>query len=335
MQLKSAMNELSEMGIGLFASHVKAKMTGNYQDYYLNMQKTCESMTLPEIEKHIKEMFKIYIGRDLSLENPQSFDEKIQWLKLYDATPLKTKLVDKYLVRDFVEERTGRKDILVPLLGVWDSFNDINFSNLPNQFVLKTNHGSGMNLVISDKSRFDKAAAKKQFDFWMQMNFAFYNGNFEMQYRDVPRKIIAEKYIEQMDGNLYDYKIHCFDGKPVFLQLIGDRDLKKHTAYESFFDLNWHQLPFSEGVYPPYDSDHKPQCPSNWQEMLDIAQILGEGFSYVRVDLYSINGKTLFGEMTFTPANGIHPGFNPPETDYEWGRLIKLPKKYHLKYPTK
>ena len=322
-----------ESSLELTIEHIKAKLTGNKQDYILKRQEIYSQMTLPEIESELKRHFKKVMGRELDLKNPQSFDEKLQWLKIYDATPLKTKLANKYLVRDFVRQKTRRPDILVPLLGVWDKFEDIDFSKLPNQFVLKANHGSGMNLVVVDKNKFDYKSAQNQFDFWMKFDYALRPGRFEMQYRDIPHKIIAEKYIRQMDGNLYDYKIHCFNGKPVFCQVIGDRDLIKHTAYESFYNLDWKLLPFSEGVYPPYDIYHPVECPDNWEEMLDIAACLSHGFAYVRVDLYSIEGKTLFGEMTFTPANGLHPGFNPPKTDYDWGKLIHLPEKYPRKYP--
>ena len=176
MRLGNLKDEWEEFGFSVVAEHIKSKLTGDSQTYLLKRQEVCSRMTLPEIEKNLKRTFKKVIGRDLNLQNPKSFDEKIQWLKIYDATPLKTKLSDKYLVRSFVEERTGRKDILVPLLGAWDSFDDIDFSKLPDQFALKTNHGSGMNFVVSDKKNFDVKAAKAKFDFWMKLNFFIADG---------------------------------------------------------------------------------------------------------------------------------------------------------------
>ena len=199
------------------------------------------------------------------------------------------------------EDKIGEK-YLVPLLGAWDSFDEIDFNALPNQFALKCNHGSGMNLVVKDKGKMGIVQAKVQFDVWMKTNFAFVNG-FELQYKDIPRKIIAEKYIEQFDRGLTDYKIHVFHGIPKIIQVIGNRDLQKHTAKECFLTVDWEA---EELMYHTYDMyEEIPPKPEQFEEMLETARRLGEGFKYVRVDLYGLDGSIKFGEMTFTPASGF------------------------------
>ena len=241
-------------------------------------------------------------------------------MKLYDSTYEKTRFADKYLVREWIKETIGER-YLVPLLGVWDRFEDIDFDKLPENYVLKCNHGSGMNLVV--KNNLDKEKARELFDKWMNTNYAFRAG-LEMHYADMPRKIIAEKYIEEMDGSLYDYKIHCFGGEPKFIQCIGDRDLKKHTGYQMNYDTEWHELDWTFEDYPrfPYEVA-KPVC---LDEMLDVAKKLSAGFSYVRVDLYEIKGNVLFGEMTFTPASGNYryQGSFTRDVDMRLGEMIEL-----------
>lgn len=180
------------------------------------------------------------IGTPLDLENPQTFNEKIQWLKMYDSTSLKTRLTDKYLVREWVAEKIGER-YLIPLLGVWGTFNEIDFDTLPNQFVLKANHGSGWNVIVKDKFTLNKVDAKAKFDEWIKLNYAYIAG-LELHYKDIVPKIIAEKYIENDEGGVYDYKIHCFNGKPMYIHYIGDRAY--HTAKEAFFDTEWRLMPF-------------------------------------------------------------------------------------------
>ena len=286
-------------GIKLLLVKAKDKVLKEkkYNIYLENLLKDANPKDYPRL---VRAMWMLGSNEPLDLNNPKTFNEKIQWLKLYDTTPLKTKLADKYLVREWVADKIGEK-YLVPLLGVWDKFDDIDFSTLPNKFVLKCNHGSGMNIIVKDKDSFDVKAAKHIMDDWMSSEFCYING-FELQYRDVPHKIIAEKFIEQMDEDLLDYKIHVFAGEPRIIQVIGDRNMAKHTAKEAFLDLNWQP---QELMYHTYESyEQIPKKPSNLDEMLEIASILGAEFKYVRVDLYDIEGEILFGEMTFTPASG-------------------------------
>ena len=214
---------------------------------------------------------------------------------------MKIRLEDKYLVRDWIKEKIG-EEYLVPLLGVWDKFDDIDFDSLPDQFALKCNHGSNMNVIVKDKSLIDKNKTKEKFDRWMKTNYAFTSG-LELHYKDIPPKIMSEKYIEQLDNDLIDYKIHFFNGIPKIIQIIGNRNLETHTAKECFLTTDW--IP-RELMYHTYDSyENIPEKPENLNELLKIAEILGKGFSYVRVDLYDLSGKIMFGEMTFTPASGV------------------------------
>ena len=331
--IEAIIRELNYFGVVAVFKHIIANITDDkdkWEEYWLAKQAACERLSLEQIKQITGATFKKVKGMDMHWDNPQTFDEKIRWCMLYDATPLKTKLVDKYLVQDYVREKIG-DGYVIKLLGVWNSFDEIDFTKLPNQFVLKLNNGSGMNIVVKDKATFNFQEAKKRFKHWMKLNYAYVG--YEMQYRDVPQKIIAEQYVEQMDGNLYDYKIHCTDGKAYCCQVIGDRDLKKGTAKQAFFDKNWNKLNIVLGKYDEYDVP--PNKPNNWDEMVQIAEMLSKGFCYVRIDLYSLGDKILFSEFTFTPAMGLHPRLKPQELDIEWGNMIKLPEPYHLEIPKK
>ena len=269
--------------------------------------------------KELKQWYHRAMRKDLDLRNPRTFNEKIQWMKLYDATPLKTRLADKYLVREWVKEKIG-EEYLVPLLGVWDSFDEIDFDRLPDRFVLKANHGCGWNIIVKDKSMFDKDDAKKKFDQWMHTNFAFMNG-FELHYMNIPPKIIAEQYLENNNDDLYDYKVFCFNGKADSIMYLSER---KQGLKMSFYDLNWNKLPF---VYSyPQNEDEIPK-PSNLELLIELAEKCAEGFPHVRVDFYIMNdGSIKFGEMTFTSAAGTCK-WTVPEQDLIYGEMIKLPPK--------
>ena len=275
-------------------------------------------------KKYEAELTKIYAlktGKKLDLKNPSTFNEKLQWLKLNDATPLKTTLTDKFLVREWIRDKIGEQ-YLIPLLGVWDKFEDIKMSELPDSFVLKANHGSEWNVVVQNREEVNWNKVQKNFDEWMSYNFAFIAG-FQMQYLNIPPKIIAEKYIKSADGNLYDYKIHCFNGKPEYIHVIGNRKINAHQAKEAFYDTAWVLQPFISGVYSKYETEIKK--PAHLKEMLRIAEILSREFIYVRIDLYELDsGEIKFGEMTFTPGSGFYH-WTPPETDRLWGEKIRLP----------
>ena len=274
---------------------------GTCEDF---MQRVYEATSPEDYAGILEKRFRLLTGKDLSLENPRTFNEKIQWIKLNGVTPLMTRLADKYLVREWVADKIGEK-ALIPLLGVWDSFDEIDFEQLPEKFVLKCNHGSGMNLAVKDRQSLNREEAREKFGRWMATDYAVMRGYFELQYREIPRKIIAEEYIEQLDGGLADYKIHVFGGVPKIIQVIGGRDPVTHTAKEAFLDPDWNRILIRRHTYGDYEET--PPKPENLGEMLETAKKLGADFSYVRVDLYDISGGVKFGEMTFTPASGFEP----------------------------
>jgi hypothetical protein len=264
-----------------------------------------------------KEYLKVF-GNILDWNNLRTYTEKMQWEKIYDKNPIKTTLTDKYAVREWVEGKIG-KEYLIPLIGVWDSFDNIDFDLLPKQFVLKTNHGTGTNLIVKDKYKINMRRAKRMFDDWMKTDYAFTN-SLQLHYRDIKRKIIAEKYLETNLGELQDYKFLCFDGKPCFCWVDLGR-YSKHTR--TVFDMNWKLQPWTQASYGIANYDIP--MPKNFDMMIDIANILSKGFSHVRVDLYNIDGKIYFGEMTFTNGSGLDP-IIPKEYDKVLGDYWKLPK---------
>lgn len=249
------------------------------------------------------------LGIHDDIDNPGNFNEKIHYLKLHDNSPLKETLSDKFAVREWIADNLGEQ-YLIPLVGVWDDVKDIDFDSLPQAFCLKANHGSNMNIVVKDKSTLDIKKTIKTLSDWNRYNFGW--EGFELQYVHLPRKIMAEKFIEQMDGNLLDYKIHCFHGEPKIIQVIGDRNPGAHTGKEAFFDVNWMRNDMMYHTYDQYETD--PKRPDTLEEMLSIARKLSKNFRYVRVDLYEIEGQIKFGEMTFTPTNGI--GYWPNKEAY-------------------
>ena len=271
-------------------------------------------------EKLLNKWYYNKTGQKADFSNPQTFNEKIQWMKLYDSTQIKTRLADKYLVREWVKEKIG-EEYLIPLLGVWDKFDEIDFDKLPNQFVLKCNHGCGYNIIVKDKSNFDINEARGKINSWMREDFAF-KGGFEMHYSDIPRKIIAEKYIENSDNDLYDYKVWCFNGKAHYVQFLSERNTDGLKMV--FYDRNWNKQDF---VYSyPLDTKENPK-PKNLDLLLSLAERLSESFSHVRVDFYITNdGRIYFGEMTFTSCSGMSD-WQPKSADLMLGQMIELNRK--------
>lgn len=268
---------------------------------------------------YLKIYFKYKMGYKLNLKNPQTFNEKLQWLKLYDRNPEYTKMVDKYEVREYIKEKIG-EEYLIPLIGVYDNFDDIDFDKLPNQFVIKCNHDSGGLAICRDKSNFDIVSARKKINASLKRNY-YYCGR-EWPYKNVKPKIIIEKYMEDnVNKELIDYKFMCFDGEPKLSFTCSER--YKDGLKVTFFDLDWNKLPF-ERHYP--SSSKKIKKPFNYNLMLKFSKILSDNIPFVRVDWYEINGKLYFGEMTFYPGNGYEE-FKPLEWDKKIGDLIKLPSK--------
>lgn len=263
-------------------------------------QKKYSKLSAEKYPKHLKKWYYSKTGQTLNLEEPCLFTEKIQWLKLHGDNSLYARLADKYEVRSWVSDRVG-EDFLIPLLGVWSSFDEIDFDKLPQKFVLKCTHGSACNLVVTDKTKINLSYAKKKFDFWMNLNYAFIDG-FELQYKDISPKIIAEQYLEaEGRSDLPDYKIHCFAGEPKFVQIICGRN-NDPSAY--YYDLDWNKIEVRRGAFSVSAEDIAK--PVQFDKMIHIAKVLCANIPYVRVDLYAPdNNSVYFGEMTFTPASGI------------------------------
>ena len=216
-------------------------------------------------------------------------------------------------------KKIGKK-YLIPLLGVWDHFEEINFDALPEQFVLKTNHGSGWNLVVRDKKSIDLKVTKEKFDGWLKRNYAFTYG-LELQYMNIPPKIIAEEYIADLDGDILDYRFFCFNGKPVYVWV----DIGSGTSHHkrNIYDINWNLQSYKVN-YPLIEPE--PEKPKTFDEMVACAKKLSKGFAFVRVDFYSVKDHVYFGEMTFTPQSGTGK-WEDPKQNRIYGDLIKLPAK--------
>jgi hypothetical protein len=260
--------------------------------------------------------------RILNLKNPKTFNEKLQWLKLFDRRDIYTTMVDKYEAKKYVGEIIG-EGYVIPTIGVWECVDDIDVSSLPNQFVLKCTHDSGGLVVCRDKSTLDWEKAKKTLA--KSLNHQYYYEAREWPYKNVKPRIIAEAYMsdnEQKNG-LIDYKFYCFGGVPKFLYI--SQGLEDHsTASISFLNLDWTFAPFRRMDYRPFNQ--LPKKPFNYKKMLEIARTLSAGEPFLRVDLYEINGKVYFSELTFTPGGGMM-AFHPSQWDVTLGSWIKLPER--------
>ena len=264
--------------------------------------------------------FKYWLNMDkkLDLKNPKTFNEKLQWLKLYNRKPEYTMMVDKYAVREYIKKKLG-EEYLIPLLGVWDSSDDIDFDKLPNQFVLKCNHNSGLGMCIcKDKSKLDIDKVKRELKKGLRQDY--YLTSREWPYKDVPRKIVAEKYMEERPNTeLNDYKLMCFNGK-VQCSFVCSERFSDDGLKVTFFDRDWNVLPF-ERHYPK--SVNAIEKPKTYEKMVEFAEILSKDIPFVRVDFYEISGKLYFGELTFFPGSGYEE-FEPEEWDYKLGKMIDL-----------
>ncbi|BDC92612.1 ATP-grasp fold amidoligase family protein [Treponema bryantii] len=269
-------------------------------------------------EKYLKYKFKKTLGRELNLDSPKSFNEKIQWLKIHDRNPDYTRMVDKYEAKKYVASIIG-EEYIIPNYGVWNKFEDIDFNSLPEQFVLKTTHDSGGVSICRDKTSFDYNKAKIHLKKSLKNNF-YYMGR-EWPYKDVKPRILAEKYMEDSSSKeLVDYKFYCFDGIPKFLYI--SKGLEYHpTASISFVNLNWTFAPYERSDYKTFDA--LPERPSKFDEMIEICKKLSTNHKFLRVDLYQINNHIYFSELTFSPCSGMMP-FKTLEQDLEMGDLLKI-----------
>lgn len=266
-------------------------------------------------EKYLKYVFKERMGKELDLNNPITFNEKLQWLKLYNKNPKYTNLVDKYEVREYIKETIGEK-YLIPNYGVYDSFKEIDFDKLPNQFVLKTTHDSGTVLICKDKATFDYKYARKYLT--KRLKRKYYYLWREWPYKNVKPRIIAEAFMEDKTvQSLNDYKFYCFDGKAKMMFVIIDRG--KNTKV-NFYDMEFNKINLQQ-TYPPFTK--KMQKPQQFDEMIKLAEKLSKNIPHVRVDFYIINNQVYFGEMTFFDAAGFDK-FTPEKYDEILGNYIDL-----------
>ena len=268
-------------------------------------------MSYAEIEAEIGRQYQQMFGRKLDWDNPKTYNEKIHVSKVYMPSPLKTRLADKYLVRQWITEKIG-SEYLIPLLGVYDSFDEIDFDSLPNQFVIKCTHDSGSYTLVKDKNKINKDVLRRKYNAFMRRNYAW--AGWEMHYRDITPRIVIDKYIDNAAVN--DFRFYCFDGKPCYCAVDFYGSAHQRNA-RNIYDMNWDIQPFIL-QYPNYEGS--VPCPDNFMELKGIAQNLADGFSQVRVDLYSAGGRVYFGEMTFAHANGFQK-LIPDEWDCKLGDL--------------
>lgn len=274
-------------------------------------------------KKYLDITFKYRMGYKINWDDPKSYNEKLNWLKLYDHNPLYTKLVDKYQVKSFVAEKVGSQYV-IPTLAIWDRPEDIDFDKLPEQFVLKTTHGGGNSgvFVCKDKTKLDKKLIVKRLNESMKQDL--YRDSREWPYKNVPKRILAEKYVEDaITQELRDYKFFCFNGRVEFLFVGSERQKPGEEVKFDFFDKDFNHLELKQG-HP--NSKILPEKPSQFETMKLLAAKLSEGLKHVRIDLYEANGKVYFGEMTFYHFGGVVP-FEPSIWDDKFGAMIKLPNK--------
>lgn len=272
-------------------------------------------------ERYLKKRYKAHLGHELNLEQPIRFNEKLQWLKLNDRCSDYIIMADKCKVKDYVAEQIG-EEYIIPTLGIWDDPSDIDFDSLPKQFVLKCNHNSGLGMYICrDKNRINIQKVKKGLKKGLKQNY--YLTGREWPYRDIQRKVMAEKYMEDDSEGLVDYKVHNFNGIPRFVLVCKDR-FKDSGLTEDFFSTNWEHLDVKR---PKLSQSIEPiPRPNELDEILELSKRLSKGIPFVRTDFYIINHQVYFSEMTFFPASGFER-YEPDQWDFIFGGYLSLPDK--------
>lgn len=270
---------------------------------------------------HVKMLYRTRTGKKLNLKDPVTFNEKLQWLKLNDRRDLYRICADKLRVRDYVAEKLG-EEYLIPMLGSWEHADQIDFDQLPEQFVLKCNHNSGLGMCIcKDKKKLDLPEVRKQLEIGLKQDY-YYHGR-EWSYKDLPRRIVCEAFLSDGSGSLADYKIHVFNGKPRFILVCADR-FDESGLTEDFYTPQWEHMDIRR---PGIPNAKKPQPkPELLEKMLECAEKLSKDLPFVRADFYVCGGKIYFGEMTFYPAGGTTP-FEPAQWDETFGSWLQLPEK--------
>lgn len=264
-------------------------------------------------EKFLKLQYQRVMGKKLNLKNPQTFNEKLHWLKLHDRKDIYTTMVDKYDAKKYVANIIG-DEYLIPTIGIFNKFDDIDFDKLPNQFVIKCTHDSGGLAICKDKSLFNIQEVKKKINECLKNNY--FKFTREWPYKNVKPRIIIEKYIAD---DLNDYKLFCFNGNPEFTLVCSER-FSSDNMNKSYFDNNWNLLNIKEGNH---NNDVNIKKPLNFDKMKELSKLLSKNIPFLRVDFYEIENKIYFGELTFYP-NGGYEKFEPEEWDYKLGKLINL-----------
>lgn len=276
-------------------------------------------------EQFIRLLWKRKFHSSINLDNPTSFNEKLQWLKLHDRKAEYTTMVDKYKAKKWIADKLESEEFIIKTYNVWDKFEDIDFDTLPEKFVLKTTHDSGGVVVCKNKQKLDTNKAKNIINKSLHRNY--YKWGREWPYKNVKPRIIAEEYLEEkvhteIEG-LTDYKFYCFNGEPRLLYV--SRGLENHdTARLSFITMDWERAPFRR--YDYMDFSILPNKPEKFEEMKKLARILSKDIPFLRVDFYQINGRVYFGELTFYPSSGFIR-FYPEEYDKTMGDMLKLKEK--------
>lgn len=267
-----------------------------------------------ELKRKIFWKYFLRKGRFINFKNPKLFSEKIQWLKVYDCIPIKTRLADKIAVRDWVREQIGEK-YLKKVYGVYEKYEDIDFSIFPKEFVIKTNHACKMQILVIEGGK-PIPEFKDMFNNYLKINYAYKSG-YEMQYDGIKPLIFVEEFIKNTN-ELFEYLFFCFNG--VVKMVLFSSGKRSEQICSTMFDTKWNNLHFNYG-----GALHKEEipCPKNFDEMLKIAEKLSQGFKFVRVDLHNVEGKIYFGEMTFTPASG-YMKFSPRKWDRILGGMLCL-----------
>ena len=271
-------------------------------------------------EHYLKMIYKINMHKKLNLDDPQTFNEKLQWLKIHDHNPMYTTMVDKCDAKEYVSNIIGN-EYIIKTLGVWNRFEDIDFSTLPDQFVLKSTHDSGGVVIVHDKKNMDLKKAKHTLK--KSLKKKFYLLGREWPYKNVKPRIIAEEYMEDTESKeLRDYKFFTFNGKVKALFIASERQKEGEETKFDFFDENGNHLPIKNG-HP--NAEVMPDLPKNFEKMKELSEKLSKGIPHLRVDFYEVNGKPYFGELTFSHWSGLVP-FDPEEWDKKFGDWIELPK---------
>ncbi|MBQ7043225.1 MAG: glycosyl transferase [Clostridia bacterium] len=266
-------------------------------------------------------MHKQRFGKKMNLKKPKTFNEKLNWIKLYDRRSIYTVLVDKYKVRRYVADIVG-EEYLIPLLGEWESPDDIDFDILPNKFVLKCNHDNGV-IVCKDKNQLDIPKVKDELRYRLSRDYS--KKQREWPYKNVPRKIICEQYVsDSIHDSLVDYKFFCFDG---CVKVVYVANSQQGELCIDFFDDHFNPLPIARLDHPNLPKDFCLSKPENFEKMKQIAAKLSRDMPHARIDLYNVSGKIYFGEVTVSPGGGFVP-FDPERWNYVLGNYITLPKKH-------